>query len=99
MLDHLETMQEFAKVIRGEHSGWTGDRIANAELFLYRIGTDMPSDAGKLADDLRANAGDFSDNTGLSPDRVRWAANRLIEALDDEPRGTTPGCPNFAGNC
>lgn len=76
-MNHLAIMKEMANIIRGEHPAWGGDRILNAETFLRRIANDMPRAALDLADDLMANKSDFSDRTGLSPDRIHWAANRL----------------------
>lgn len=78
-LDHLEIVTECASVLRAEHSGWSalGDRIANAECYLWRIHSDMPEQAAALAADIRANLTDYSEETGLSPDRLRWMANRL----------------------
>lgn len=76
-IDHLETMREAVSILRGENSAWKGDRINNAEFFLLRIARDLPEAAAKCADDLQANASDYSKELGISPDRVRWCANRL----------------------
>lgn len=77
-MDNLRIMQELAGIISGRHPAWTGDAAANAETFLHRIRNDAPDDASLLAYDLLQNIKDFSTETGLSPDRIKWAANLLM---------------------
>lgn len=76
-IDHLETMREAVSILRGENSAWKGDRINNTEFFLSRIARYLPEAAAKCAADLEANVSDYSEELGISPDRVRWCANRL----------------------
>lgn len=76
---HLATLQEMAKIIRGEHLGWRGDRIHNAETFLHHLQRERPEDGIALARAFRENPSAFSAATGLSPERVGWAASRLEE--------------------
>ncbi len=76
-MDHLSIMQELARILRSEHEGWRGDRIENAESFLRSIKTDFPEVAEILAQDLGANGRDFSEETGLSEDRIKWVGRRL----------------------
>lgn len=80
-IDHLELMKEVVSILRGENRGWTGDRIYNAEFFLHCLAHDLPEASANLASDLDANAGDYSELLGISPDRVRWCANRLRDRL------------------
>lgn len=81
MLDHLEAMKECVSIRRGEHPGWKGDSVLNADTFLERIGCDMPDEAEALAADLDANPGDYSAELGISPDRVHYYANRLRDGI------------------
>lgn len=80
-LDHATVAKELAAILRHEHPGWRGDKIMNAETFLYMLAHDMPEQAKALADDMQANVTTFSDITGLSPDRIKWAVNRIVEQL------------------
>ena len=80
-LDHATVAKELAAILRHEHPGWQGDKIMNAESFLYMLARDMPEQAKALADDMQANVTAFSDITGLSPDRIKWAVNRIVERL------------------
>ncbi len=81
MFDHLSIMKEAVSIRRGEHPGWTGDPVANRDAFLARVGRDLPDDASALADDLVANTTDYSDELGISPDSVRYYANRLRDGV------------------
>jgi len=76
-IDHLEIMRELVRILRGEASGWSGDRIENAEHQCYLLRRDLPEVSTMLADDLDLNTVDFSEELGISPDRVRWFARRL----------------------
>lgn len=76
-IDHLETMKEAVSILRGENRAWRGDRINNAEFFFHCLARDLPEASAELASDLESNAEDYSELLGISPDRVRWCANRL----------------------
>lgn len=76
-MDNLDIMKELAKILRSEHDGWRGDRIENAECFIRSVKDDLPEYAAVLVRDIEANVTDFSEETGLSPDRIKWAARRL----------------------
>lgn len=80
-MNHLEIMRECVSIRRSEHPGWRGDSVLNADTFLERIGRDMPGEAEALALDLCKNANDFSDELGISTDRVRYYANRLRDGI------------------
>lgn len=80
-VDVLAVMKEYALVQRGEHPAWKGDRCENGDFFLWQFAHDMPEAAQVMADDLAANVTDYSEETGLSPDRIRYAVNRLREKL------------------
>ncbi len=79
--DHLEAAKEAVMILRGDHPAWHGDRILNSETFLRRIGRDFRNGAA-FADDLRGNAADYSTLTGVSPDRIVWMANRVMEGVN-----------------
>ena len=76
-MGNLELVNEVASILRAEHPGWKGDRIENAEFFLWQLKADFPEDAAVLAEDIRQNAEDYSLLTGLPPDRIHWVAQRL----------------------
>jgi hypothetical protein len=76
-MDNLKVMQELAKILQGDHAGWSGDRIENAECFLRSVKNDFPEHVAILVRDIEANITDFSEETGLSLDRIKWAARRL----------------------
>lgn len=80
MLNHLETMKEFALIRRGEHPAWGGDRIENSECFLRQIRRDMPDEAKALAYDIECNLVDFSDETGL-PERSLIHAQKILYGI------------------
>ncbi len=84
-LDHATVAKELAAILRHEHPGWQGDKIMNAETFLRMLAHDMPEQAKAFADDMQANVNAFSDITGLSPDRIKWAVNRIVERLPRYP--------------
>ena len=81
MLDHTNFMRELVSILRGEHPGWEGDRIYNAEFFLRTLAMDFPHHAAELVAGLRANVQDYSDFLGISPNSVSWVANRIDEAV------------------
>lgn len=76
-LDHHALMTEAVSILRGEAAGWKGDRIENAEFWCRTLRNDMETGAVWLAQDLIDHATDWSDELGISPDRVRWFAYRL----------------------
>jgi hypothetical protein len=82
MLNNADIMKECISIRRGEHPGWKGDRVSNAEAFLFRISYDMPEDAIILADDLDKNVSDYSDLLGIPPVMVNYYANRLREGVN-----------------
>jgi hypothetical protein len=76
-INHLDVMQEFATIIRGEHPGWSGDKRENAGFFLRTLRNDMPEQAKALAFDVECNLNDFSELTGL-PHRTLEQAQRVL---------------------
>ena len=70
-------MEGLVKIIRGEDPNWEGDRITNAEFACRHIYTTSPVIALELAEMLEADAGEYSECLGISPDRIQWFANRL----------------------
>jgi hypothetical protein len=83
--EHLEMMTECVQIRQGEHPGWSGDPVLNADTFCRQIGSDTPEEAEALATDLEANAEAFSEALGMSPDRVRYYANRVREGIASSP--------------
>lgn len=84
-MDHVIIMQEMAEILRGDHPGWEGNRILNAETHLALIHRDLPDEALALAENVEAHLPEFSELTGLHPDRLRWAANRLLYGVGPSP--------------
>lgn len=82
-LNHLDTVKEFAQIVRGEHPGWTGDRRSNGGFFLYTLRKDMPEFATALGQDIENNVKDFSDETGLPFRTLHQAANVLCGRTTD----------------
>lgn len=66
-MNHLDLMQEFAQILRGDHPAWGGSRIMNGYAFLRRIADDSPEVAEALASDVERNVNDFVEETGVSP--------------------------------
>lgn len=79
-LDHLNTVKEFAQIVRGEHAGWSGDRRSNGGFFLYSIRKDMPEQAKDLAYDIECNMTDYMNETGL-PERTLVQAQRVLYGM------------------
>lgn len=70
-------MEGLVKIIRGEDPNWEGDRIENAELACRYIYATSPVVSLELAEMLEADASEYSECLGISPDRIQWFANRL----------------------
>jgi hypothetical protein len=80
MLNHHDTMTELAQIIRGQHSGWSGDKRENAGCFLRIIRDDFPEDAKTLAFDIECNSSAYIESTGL-PERTLFQASRILFGL------------------
>lgn len=78
-MDHAEILNEFAAIIRGEVG--KGDRIYNAESYIFRLANDMPEEADALALDVERNESAVVEITGLSPGRVRWVHREIRRCL------------------
>jgi ribosomal protein S18 acetylase RimI-like enzyme len=87
-LAHLPIMRECMSIRRGEHPGWSGDRVLNAETFLARFAMRDRARGAALADDLLARPQRFSRELGISPGRVEFYAERLREGVDAALNGT-----------
>ena len=70
ILDHVPTVVEFARITRGEHPDWKGDRILNGETFGFRIGLESDG-ASELVRSLGINETQYSLLTGLPPGSLR----------------------------
>lgn len=82
-MDNLNTVKEFAQIVRGEHPGWRGDRRRNGGHFLYIIAKDMPEEAKGLAFDIECNLTDYMKETGL-PERTLVQAQRVLFGMTCE---------------
>lgn len=78
----VESLKEFASVIRGEHKDWRGDKRANAEQFLLNIRRSTPLAACTFGHDIEENIQAFSDETGLPFRTLHQAANVLCNRVN-----------------
>jgi len=89
-LDHVETVQEFARITRGEHPGWKGDRIANSDAFAFRLGLEQREGAYELVRSLGIAEREYSLLTGLPPGSLRRMSAQIKRGikspLSGEPR-------------
>jgi hypothetical protein len=79
-INHLDTVNEFASIIRGEHPAYRGDRRENAGFFLRQIRNDMPEQAKQLAFDIECNLNDYIKATGL-PERTLVQAQKVLYGI------------------
>ena len=70
-------LAEFSRILRGNHPACRGNRFVEAQSFLERLNKDRPKESKELALTLAEQAESFSVKTGLSADRIIWAAERL----------------------
>jgi hypothetical protein len=77
-MQHLETIQEFAAIIRGEHPAWKGDRVRNGGFFLRQLHNDFPEEAKALAFDIECNLSSYIEETGLPERRLEQAQKVLF---------------------
>lgn len=83
----LAVMRLYVAVERGEHPGWGGDRVANGDALLREFARTRPEAPVVLAA-VEHNVEGYSNETGLSPDRIRYAVNRIREALPVKTNAT-----------
>jgi len=76
-VNHADVMTEFAQIIQGEHSGWSGDKRENASYFLRMIRKDTPELAKAIAFDIECHLAEYSWMTGL-PHRTLEQAQRVL---------------------
>lgn len=72
---HNGVMARFARLIRGEEG--TGDRIYNAESFLFHLAWNDPVLALGLAESVEENHLAWVDLTGVSPRTLAWVPGEL----------------------
>lgn len=82
MVDLLKLMVECVSIRHGEHPGWRGDSVANAEDFMWRFGYSTPDEALVFADELVKNSCDYSIVLGVPECRFRIYANCLRSGSD-----------------
>lgn len=76
----FDILNEVALILRGEHPGWEGDSVWNAETYLNRFVNDFDN-ASEVATDIENNLNAASEVSGLSPNRCQWIVNRIRERL------------------
>jgi hypothetical protein len=82
-LDHIETVQEFALITRGEHPKWEGDRIANSDGFAFRLGREQSEAAYELVRSLGIAETQYSLLTGLPPGSLRRMSAQIKRGISD----------------
>lgn len=65
-------IKEIALILRGEHQGYKGDKIINAEHFIRMYAKSTPNSAHAMGDAISKNIEAASEVSGLHPDRCRW---------------------------
>lgn len=80
--DTSELLNEYAKILRGEHPGWKGDAVLNGERFAFEIGRlhDDADDIAKSASSSRRELSILSDLPPSSVDRFVARIRRGIGA-------------------
>lgn len=78
-IEHVDFVNEYAAIVRGEHPNWKGDATLNAETFARRIGYDFPGDADVFAQSLLDAATEYSLLSGISPNGVKRIASMVRE--------------------
>ncbi len=76
----LDIVKKAASISRGESQTWRGERFDNADELLFLVGVEYGL-AGAFADELDANAGEFSERAGVTLGCVKWMAERVREGL------------------
>jgi hypothetical protein len=75
----VEFLNEYANIRRGLHPGWEGDRVLNAESFIWRTARHQPKAAAEISADLLRDASAASELSGISPSRIKFIANELTK--------------------
>jgi hypothetical protein len=86
-LAYAEMLNEYALVCRGEHIGWEGDRVLNAEAFARRVGAEFPLETQEMIDDIKNAEQAYVLATKLPPSSFarfyREALKGMREALSE----------------
>jgi hypothetical protein len=84
-LNSYDVACEYISIFMGSHPDHKGDRVYNAETYLFRLAYDMPEEAAILAVDFIENSEEFSDLLGCSPFRMRIAGRYIQGVLSRRP--------------
>ena len=76
----LMKIVEAVQIARGEHTGWSGDRIENRDFFLFCLGKHNPN-AAAIAEEMFQNAYSFGEVLGISPEKVVQYANKISKGI------------------
>jgi hypothetical protein len=79
---YIPTLREFAKIIRGEHPNWRGDRILNAETFLRDFRDQDLAASNAMGQAIEEDISYFSKQTDLPFKRLHQMANLLCKRVD-----------------
>lgn len=88
--DHVETVREYARIVRGEHPGWKGDPVLNGESFAFRLGSTC-DDATEIVRSVGIAEREYSLLTGLPPGSLRRFSAQIKRGIRASARqGTSP---------
>ena len=80
-----QLIAQLTRILHGEHPSYTGDRLVNAESYLGEYTRANQADAKDAFYDIRWNLEMYSENSGLSPERLVWAAEIMRRIIKLKP--------------
>ncbi len=97
---HVDTVREFARVLRGEHPDYRGEAKRKGEEFLEKVKLD-PGNAAELADSIMFHGPELAKDQGLSRQDLTAAAIKLREGLTNAEivyNGHAMAVPTLSGH-
>lgn len=79
-MDTQKILSEVALILQGAHPAYRGDKIRNAEGYLWALAKDFPDQSRIAAKDISKNLSAASEICGLHPVRCEWIAIHLMAA-------------------
>lgn len=65
LINPIETLNEYALIVRNQHPAWRGDRVWNGEHFAWMVGRNFSGAAEAVCADITNNLANYSETTGL----------------------------------
>lgn len=78
------TLNELARILRGEHPAWQGDRRANAYRFLTCTADQNPDQAARDGLNIARQLTTYANLTGISPSTLQ----RTVSIFHGERQGS-----------